>query len=79
MLEVKLITGKTHQIRAHLSSIGTPIVGDIKYGGKRLGKINHQLLHSYRLVFPKNMPEDFSAIACREFIAALPNEFTTYF
>lgn len=79
MLEVKLITGKTHQIRAHLSSIGTPIIGDIKYGGKKLGKLNHQLLHSYRLVFPQNMSDEFSPVAGKEYIATLPSVFSLYF
>lgn len=63
MLKVKLITGKTHQIRAHLSSIGHSILGDDKYGIakdnnylKKLFKINYQLLHSYELHFNK-LPE----------------------
>lgn len=36
LLEVHLITGRSHQIRAHLSSIGHPIIGDMKYGDKRI-------------------------------------------
>lgn len=58
LLEVELITGKTHQIRAHLSSIGHPLVGDGKYGNKATAriskeyKIKGQLLHAYRLEFP---------------------------
>ena len=79
MLEVKLITGKTHQIRAHLSSIGSPIVGDVKYGGKKIGDLNYQLLHSYRLKFPDDMPSEFSDIASREFIAKLPQIFNDIF
>lgn len=57
LLEVELITGKTHQIRAHLASIGHPIIGDIKYGYQKTAPLSkfslkHQLLHSYRLEFP---------------------------
>ena len=75
VLEVKLVTGKPHQIRAHLSSIGHPIIGDIKYGGKKIGALNHQLLHSYRVRFPEGLKEPFEALSGREFIAQLPKEF----
>lgn len=50
VLEVELITGRSHQIRASMSLIGHPIVGDLKYGGRRVGGINNQLLHAQRLV-----------------------------
>lgn len=52
LLEVHLITGRTHQIRAHLSSIGHPILGDPKYGDRKLSEkyhVKHQLLHACRL------------------------------
>ena len=56
-LKVRLHTGKTHQIRAHLSSMGHPVVGDFKYGDKKLNgevqrkyNISSQLLHGYELV-----------------------------
>ena len=59
LVEILLITGKTHQIRLHLSSIGHPILGDMKYGDEKINKkyyeshkVNHQLLHAYRLHFP---------------------------
>ena len=75
ILEVKLVTGKPHQIRAHLSSIGHPIIGDVKYGGKKLGSLDHQLLHSYRVRFPDNYDKPFDMLSGKEFIAPLPKEF----
>lgn len=81
LLQVKLITGKSHQIRAHLSSIGHPIVGDPKYGDKRInsyfkGKygLNSQLLHSYRCVFPQLLGS-LSHLSGREYQAQEPEIF----
>lgn len=58
LLKVKLITGRTHQIRVHLSSAGYPIVGDSKYGDfnlnremKKKYKIDSQFLHAYQISF----------------------------
>ena len=58
LLKIKLITGKTHQIRAHLASINHSLLGDDKYGNSKLNielkkkyKINFQILHSYELDF----------------------------
>ena len=56
LVEVELITGKSHQIRAHLSSIGYPLAGDVKYGGHTYKGIRYQLLHSWKLVLPENVP-----------------------
>lgn len=60
LLKVRLITGKSHQIRAHLSSEGHPVLGDYKYGDrrendrlKRMTGINYQMLHSYELKVPE--------------------------
>lgn len=60
LLEVRLITGKTHQIRAHLSSIEHPLIGDYKYGDPAFNEryrakfgVEAQLLHAYRLEFPE--------------------------
>lgn len=65
LVEVELVSGRTHQIRAHMESIGHPLLGDIKYGGKALGKVNHQLLHAWRITLPDG----------RSFHAPLPAQF----
>ncbi|MCI5597916.1 MAG: RluA family pseudouridine synthase [Ruminococcus sp.] len=54
LCEVELLTGRTHQIRAHMSSIGCPILGDNKYGNKKLNQkysLSKQCLYSYKLSF----------------------------
>ncbi|MFD1419340.1 RluA family pseudouridine synthase [Companilactobacillus keshanensis] len=49
MLRLKLLTGRTHQIRVHLSAIGHPIIGDEMYSLKKDPRINRQALHCYQL------------------------------
>ncbi|MBQ7841382.1 MAG: RluA family pseudouridine synthase [Lachnospiraceae bacterium] len=81
--EVELFTGKTHQIRAHLSSIGHPLLGDPKYGDQKLNElcrrfgVKDQLLHAYRIEFPEALPEEFSHLAGKRLEAGLPAEFQT--
>lgn len=81
LLEVKLITGRSHQIRAHLSSIGHPIVGDYKYGDSKINNyfkqkynLKYQLLHSHRCVFPQLLGS-LSNLSGQEFEAAEPENF----
>lgn len=58
MLEIELITGRTHQIRIHLSSINHPIIGDRKYGDSKVNRyfkekynLSDQYLHGYKISF----------------------------
>jgi 23S rRNA pseudouridine1911/1915/1917 synthase len=55
-LEIKLITGRHHQIRAQLAHVGLPIKGDLKYGARRSERNGGIRLHSYSLTFPAYPP-----------------------
>ncbi len=65
LLEVRLETGRTHQIRAHMAAIGHPVCGDPRYGGgpagTRLG-LRRQFLHSAQLMF--SHPGTGAQVAC---------------
>lgn len=80
LLEVELITGKSHQIRAHLASEGHPIVGDPKYLDKNrffeAAKLTrYQMLYAKKIVFP-HIEGTFSHLSGRVFETDLPTEFT---
>ena len=73
LLEVKIETGRTHQIRLHLASIGHPVIGDEKYGCKRINKtfarlgLPRQFLHAKQIkiagkTFTAPPPEDLKTI-----------------
>lgn len=81
LLKVKLITGRSHQIRAHLASIGHPIIGDGKYGQEEINRVfqkkyrlKNQLLHSYQLIMP-NITGTLSYLSNKVFSAPLPEKF----
>jgi 23S rRNA pseudouridine1911/1915/1917 synthase len=50
LVEVKIETGRTHQIRVHFSYLGYPVTGDKKYGSKNIANAERQLLHAKKLV-----------------------------
>lgn len=82
LLEVWLLTGRSHQIRAHLSSIGHPIIGDGKYGNpkinkkfKQLYRLKSQFLHSYRLEIPE-IDGKLDYLSGKTITAQLPDNFT---
>ncbi len=78
LLDIHLITGRTHQIRAHLAAEGFPVVGDVKYGSRELNRklfstygLQSQFLHAYRLDFRK-AGGILSGLQGRSFIDPLP-------
>lgn len=70
LLECRLETGRTHQVRVHLASIGHPVVGDARYGGSRSSLvIGRPFLHAHRLGFAH--PADGERVS---FSSPLPSE-----
>ncbi|MEY3629410.1 MAG: hypothetical protein RLY91_1176 [Pseudomonadota bacterium] len=65
----RLETGRTHQIRVHLASLGHPLLGDTQYGGRLLGDAHRQMLHAYRLRF-----DDPSTDTEVSFVAPVPED-----
>ena len=80
LLEVKLITGKTHQIRAHLAFDGHPLIGDLKYGAgagehsKPDPLARRQLLHCARMEMPR-MEGPLAYLSGKVFTSPMPDDF----
>ena len=66
LVKIRLLTGRPHQIRAQMAAAGHPLVGDVKYGGRRWAGLHRPALHCYRLVFPAGI----------EAVAPLPADLT---
>ena len=74
LVDVQIETGRTHQIRVHMASIGHPVAGDRLYGPNRANNMfSRQMLHSWKLCFlhpdtgieievEADLPEDFASI-----------------
>ena len=80
LLNVNILTGRTHQIRVHMSYINHPVVNDDKYGNFKLNKefyntykYKYQILHSYKMTF-KEINGTLSYLSNKEFIAPLKKE-----
>ncbi len=56
LVEVQLITGRTHQIRASFAWLGHPLVGDVKYGAQKDGRRDFQMLKAYKILFNFKTP-----------------------
>ncbi len=77
LLEIELITGRTHQIRGHLSSLGYPVIGDRKYGNREINKkfreeysLDNQWLHGYKIEF-NGLYDEFEYLNNKIFIGNL--------
>ena len=70
LVDIEILTGRKNQIRVHMKDIGTPIIGDKKYGNKSKDKITRMYLHAYKLHFihPINKKE-------LSFELSIPSEF----
>ncbi|MCQ2796499.1 MAG: RluA family pseudouridine synthase [Bacilli bacterium] len=80
LLDVHLITGRTHQIRVHLASIDHPVIGDAKYGNFKLNhefknkyKYETQFLHAYKLEF-HNIKGKLAYLSNKTFMSNLTNK-----
>ncbi len=78
LLDINLLTGRSHQLRAHLSQLGNPIVGDTKYGDKKMNSffnnkygLDCQYLYAYKAMF-KNCPEDLYYMENKTIAESLP-------
>lgn len=78
LIEIQLITGRSHQIRAHLASLNHAIIGDPKYGDKEINSyfnnkfgLSYQYLYAYKLIF-RDCPEYLSYLNNKTILESVP-------
>ena len=64
LAKIKILTGRTHQIRVHMAYKGTPILGDKVYGGHQKIQIQRQMLHASKITFPHPCLHKTISIRC---------------
>ena len=93
LCEIELVTGRSHQIRAHLASLGHPLIGDSKYAIKKSAEVNcyckrqfglsTQLLHAYRIEFKSRSSQNDAGcldyLCGRTFDCELPTRFAAIY
>lgn len=75
LLQIELVTGRTHQIRAQMAAIGCPVLGDSKYGNHAANRefhLRYQLLTAYKITLPSFDGTPLAALSQRTFTAAKP-------
>jgi len=79
LVNIKILTGRTHQIRVHLASVDHPVVGDSKYGDFKINKefkdlygFENQFLHAYKLSF-KKIDGHLAYLSNKSFESVLPD------
>lgn len=73
LLQVRILTGRTHQIRVHMSYFGSPVIGDGTYGGNGRIAAPRQMLHAWKLSFPHPFTREVLS-----FEAPFPADFQEY-
>ena len=83
LVKVELVTGRSHQIRAHLASAGYPLIGDPKYGDEKVNEkcraefgLNGQMLHAWEIEFSELEDSPLNYLAGRKIRAELPVRFS---